>query len=181
MPEVKGLSFHQQDRCMIERGICHHSKAILQLGENFRSRYKKELPSDINSFDGTNNACLFNSHRKTAVMRSDNDPNGMCLVAYQNRGKVSLLYTVSSRNKIPLCTQYHGDNWAKQTPKCLFLFFFSFQSSQFPKWVFLAYFCKIQRFRDQRLSSTIFACRLSADAADALMLLMAGALMLIMH
>ena len=34
MPEVKGLSFQQQDRCVIESEICHHSRAILQLGEN---------------------------------------------------------------------------------------------------------------------------------------------------
>lgn len=130
MPEVKGLSFHQQDRCMIESGICHHSRAIFQLGENFRSRYKKELPSDINSFDGTNNACLFNPRCKTAVMRSEPDPHGMCLVAYQNKGKVSLLYTLSSQNKIPLCTQCHGDIWAKQTAKRLFFSFFSFHSDQ---------------------------------------------------
>ena len=110
MPEVKGLSFQQQDRCVIESEICHHSRAILQLGENFRSRYKNELPSDINSFDGTNNACLFYPHRKTAIMRSDPDPSGMCLVGYQNNGKVSLLYTTSSKNKIPLCSQCRGDD-----------------------------------------------------------------------
>ena len=107
---MKGLSFQQQDRCVIESEICHHSRAILQLGENFRSRYKNELPSDINSFDGTNNACLFYPHRKTAIMRSDPDPSGMCLVGYQNNGKVSLLYTTSSKNKIPLCSQCRGDD-----------------------------------------------------------------------
>ena len=95
---------------MIESEICHHSRAILQLGENFRSRYKNELPSDINSFDGTNNACLFYPHRKPAIMRSDPDPSGMCLVGYQNNGKVSLLYTTSSKNKIPLCSKCRGDD-----------------------------------------------------------------------
>jgi hypothetical protein len=40
----------------------------------------------------------------TAVLRSEPDPAGTCLVAYQKEGVVALIYTLNAQNTIPLCS-----------------------------------------------------------------------------
>ena len=107
MIEIMAMNFRQEDRAVIESSQCHHSKVLSELGENFRKRYQDYLPNDINTLDG--NQDIFVSNQcKTAIMRSEPDTHGLCLVAYRDKGKVSLLYTVGSQNKLPLCSKCRG-------------------------------------------------------------------------
>ena len=104
MSQVKYLLFQQLDRNEIEVRKCHHSKAVSQLGEDFQTRYQNELPRNFNALSAQHFVCSFNTQCMTAVLRSEPDPAGMCLVAYQKEGVVSLIHTLNARNTIPLCS-----------------------------------------------------------------------------
>ena len=49
------------------------------------------------------------SEEKIFVMRGEADPHGRSLVAYRNKGKLSLLYTLGKQNTIPICSKCRSD------------------------------------------------------------------------
>ena len=108
MHEVISFDFRQQNRTVIESRQCHHSRVMSELGEDFKERYKDYLPNDANTWYGED--IFASDESQTVIMRSEKE-DGLCLVGYRNKGKISLLFTIGPKNTIPLCSQCLGHIW----------------------------------------------------------------------
>ena len=99
---MKGIEFMdiQQNEVIMSAKRCHHSKAC-----------RRKLSEDVDDyFDITPNnieACVIFANDDTEEITLRND--GLFLACYQNERKISILYTVTSRQIFPMCSQCHHD------------------------------------------------------------------------
>ena len=89
----------QQSRDQIEHMKCIHSRAAEYFTGNYENHWGIPEPSNHDE--------IFNiaMNRDIQVQRLIDQPGRSFLGAYQsNLGKISVLYTVTSKQKIPLCS-----------------------------------------------------------------------------
>ena len=85
-----------QDREQLEAMQCLHSKAALHFGREWRFHWN-EIPEIQASDESLKIMCNIDKHHETFL------DDRLLLAAVQEEGQVCLLYTVSERQKVPLC------------------------------------------------------------------------------